>query len=285
MAPSTTIMKDISAKDPFFLLPSKVREKIITSLDFYLCYDMLCEASVVMNHERHTNKLTVCSDYILGKFDHWNYSWHVQAAHLCCRLSDGHLSGQDVDDYFNGDYYKVKLADPLLSTKPEIVYEVDALYGRLGDYLSLGPEIVRAFIERHVDRDVAHFIAKAYGWYGERYPKTYPLTAREHDHVTSFLILVDLMDVLELSGPPNPNVCYSHQRHSSRGNQSALDFALFLAVQIQQKAMQDEQLRRWNEEDPQKWQQSTKADIAGGMLGHGSDEATQERSEEEWVFV
>lgn len=250
MAPSTTIMKDISAKDPFCLLPSKVREKIITSLDFYLWYDMLCEASVVMNHERHTNKLTVCSDYILGKFDHWNYLWHVQAAHLCCRLSDGHLSGQDADDYFNGDYYKVKLADPLLSTKPEIVYEVDALYGRLGDYLSLGPEIVRAFIERHVDRDVAHLIAKAYGWYGERYPKTYPLTAREHDHVTAFLILVDVMDVLELSGPPDPNVCYNYERHSSGGSRSALEFALFLAMQIQQSVLQDEHLRRWNEEEP-----------------------------------
>ncbi|EXL99741.1 hypothetical protein NOF04DRAFT_5335 [Fusarium oxysporum II5] len=171
-------MKSVSAKDPFFRLSSNVREKIITSLDYYVWYNNLCKASVVMNHGRHTNKLTVCSDSIIGKFNFWNDRWNFRGAHVRCLLSDGHLSGINAVDYYNQT-----LMDPLFSTKPEIVYEMDALYGRLVDYLSLGPEIVRAFIERHADRYLTHRVVKAYGKHGERFPTTYPLNAREHYHV------------------------------------------------------------------------------------------------------
>ncbi|KAF5249402.1 hypothetical protein FANTH_5283 [Fusarium anthophilum] len=276
-------MKGISAKDPFFRFPSIVREKIITSLDLDVCYDRLCEASVVMNHERHTNKLTICSDSILSKFDHrHNYGWHVRLAHLRCRLSNGHLSKEDWRDYNSGDIYQLKLADPLISTRPEIVYEIDALHGRLGDYLSLGPEIVRAFVERHIDQDLAHYIVKAYGKYGERYPKVYPLTASEHGHVTAFLILVDMMDVLALSGPTDPTIFYSNQRLFSGGNTIAQWFVWWLAMEIQLKVQQEEDLRKWMGEESLEWQQSAEA---VGMLEHGLDQAAEEKGEEDWVFV
>ncbi|KAF5625439.1 hypothetical protein F25303_11339 [Fusarium sp. NRRL 25303] len=229
-------MKDVSAKDPFFRLPSNVREKIITNMDCYVWYDSLCIASVVMDHERHTNKLTICSDSILNKFDQlndrwnslWEPRWRFKAAQMRCFLSDSPLSKEDL-----WGYCKFGLGDPLFSTKPEIVYEMEALHGRLGDYLKLGPEIVRAFVERHADEDLIHHIVKAYGKHGERFPKTYPLTKREYDHITMFLIHVDVMDVLAPTGPTNPTISYLHHKYYIERNNPASGFASSIALQIE----------------------------------------------------
>ncbi|KAH7220058.1 hypothetical protein BKA60DRAFT_570386 [Fusarium oxysporum] len=217
-----------------------------------------------MNRERHTNKLTACSDSILGKFNRWNF---LLAAQVRCLLADGHLSQEDLEDYCER-----KLVDPLFSTKPEIVYEMDALYGRLVDYLSLGPEIVRAFIERHADRYLTHHIVKAYGKRGERFPTTYPLNAREHGHVTAFLILVDVMDVLALSGPTNPLIWYNDHRQFSGENRIALGFAPWLALKIElsvragaEAAVREEHLRKWEEEQSRKVQQPSKVNVTNGM--------------------
>ncbi|KAF5640082.1 uncharacterized protein FTJAE_4629 [Fusarium tjaetaba] len=294
MAPSTTTMKDISAKDPFFRLPSNVRQKIITNMDRYEWYDSLCKASVVMNHERHTNKLTICSDSVFNKFDQlydrysyssrWESRWRFKAAQVRCLLSDGHLSE---DDWLG--YWKFGLVNPLFSTKPEIVYDMEALHGRFGDYLSLGPEIVRTFIERHADECLTHHIVKAYGKHGERFPTTYPLNKREYDHVTTFLILVDVMDVLALSGPTHPTIFYHHHRYIIEENNPASGFASGLALQIEMSvrdgikaAAEEEELRKRREE---KWEQFTKVVVTYRILDHGSDQATDEEGEEEWVFV
>ncbi|KAH7195830.1 hypothetical protein DER44DRAFT_751454 [Fusarium oxysporum] len=305
MSPSTITMKSVSAKDPFFRLPSNVREKIITSLDYYVWYNNLCKASVVMNHGRHTNKLTVCSDSIIGKFNFWNDRWNFRDAHVRCLLSDGHLSGINAVDYYNQT-----LIDPLFSTKPEIVYEMDALYGRLVDYLSLGPEIVRAFIGGHADRYLTHRVVKAYGKHGERFPTTYPLNAREHYHVTNFLILVGVMDVLALSGPNNPLIWYNDHRQFTGGNRFAWGFASRLAVVIQlsvqaevEAVVREEQLRKWEEEQSRKVPQLSKVDVTDDFWlrayittenlvdvtdrtdENELDEAGEKKEEEEWVFV
>ncbi|KAF5692740.1 hypothetical protein FDENT_2615 [Fusarium denticulatum] len=288
-------MKDISAKDPFFRLPSNVREKIITNMDCYEWYDNLCKASVVMNHERHTNKLTICFDSIFHKFDQlsdrsnslWQPCWRFQMAQLRCCLSDGHLSEEDTWGYCEGG-----LAEPLFSTKPEIVYEIEALHGSLGEYLSLGPEIVRTFVERHADERLTHHIVKAYGKHGERFPTAYPLSKREYDHVIMFLILVDVMDVLALCGPTNPRISYVRHRYFIEKNNPGSEFASDLAVGIEmfvqegiKAAAKEEEFRKWREGQSRKWEQSTKAHVAGEMLDHGSDQATDEEGEEEWVFV
>ncbi|KAF5592806.1 hypothetical protein FPCIR_5489 [Fusarium pseudocircinatum] len=68
-------------------------------------------------------------------------------------------------------------------------------------------------------------------------------------------------------------------------------FASSLALNIElsvrdgiKAAAEEEELRKWGEEQSRKWEQSTKADVAGGMLDHGSDQATDEEGEEEWVL-
>ncbi|KAH7237042.1 uncharacterized protein BKA55DRAFT_543677 [Fusarium redolens] len=224
-----------------------------------------------MNHERRTNKLTACSDSILGKFDRRNF----RAAHMRLLLSDGRLSETNWENY-----YPRTLVDPLFSTKPEMVYEMDALYGRLVDYFSLGPEIVRAFIERHADSYITHSVAKAYGKQGERFPTTYSFRKTEQHHVMSFLILVDVMDVLALSGPTNPEIRYNYCRRFNGGNRVVWGFAGWLALEIQQSvqreakvAAQEEQLRKWEEEQSRKVQQLSKAGATDRMYDDGVGEA------------
>ncbi|VTT57776.1 unnamed protein product [Fusarium fujikuroi] len=113
---------------------------------------------------------------------------------------------------------------------------MEALHGRLGDYLKLGPEIVCAFVERHADERLIHHIVKAYGKHGERFPKTYPLTKRENDHVTMFLILVDVMDVLALSGPTNPTISYLNHSNPASGFASSIALHIELSVRDGVKA-------------------------------------------------
>ncbi|EXM16202.1 hypothetical protein V3481_016084 [Fusarium oxysporum f. sp. vasinfectum] len=168
---------------------------------------------------------------------------------------------------------------------------MDALHGRLIDYFSLGPETVRAFIERHADRYLTHHVVKAYGKQGERFPTTYPLKEKEHDHVTAFLILVDVMDILALSGPTHPIIHYNYCRSFSGGNNLALGFASWLALKIElsvrseaEAAAREEQLRKWEEEQSRKVPQLSKKDVTDRTDENGVDEAG-EKKEEEWVFV
>ncbi|EXA35950.1 hypothetical protein NW761_005247 [Fusarium oxysporum] len=168
---------------------------------------------------------------------------------------------------------------------------MDALHGRLIDYFSLGPETVRAFIERHADRYLTHHVVKAYGKQGERFPTTYPLKEKEHDHVTAFLILVDVMDILALSGPTHPTIHYNYCRSFSGGNNLALGFASWLALKIElsvrseaEAAAREEQLRKWEEEQSRKVPQLSKKDVTDRTDENGVDEAG-EKKEEEWVFV
>ncbi|KAF5532998.1 hypothetical protein FMEXI_12081 [Fusarium mexicanum] len=180
--------------DPFQHLASEIRVMIITYLDCYENFDSLCLASLVMRQERQTSTLLLTAESLERIFGDTDDGAFIEA-HMYSLLSKDGLS----DENF-ALWKKRKLPHPLFSSRPDIVFRMNALYHRLMDCFNFGPEIVPWFIKKLPYSVFSHYAASAFGRNGERFPTSlHDATDVKKGQVFFFLLAVNMVG--------NPYIC------------------------------------------------------------------------------
>ncbi|KAF4341891.1 hypothetical protein FBEOM_4208 [Fusarium beomiforme] len=163
----TALASKSVARDPFERLPVEIREIIITYLGSYRNFDRLCLASPTIRQDRRTSKLLVCSESLDVKFGSSSDGALIHA-HMYLLISKEGISDKDMRLW-----RERSLPHPLFSTRPGLVFQMDALYHSMMDRFKLGSELVLKFVRMDRNRGNSSYLATAsFGIQGELFPTT-----------------------------------------------------------------------------------------------------------------